>query len=103
MPFNQITPRPFNAAAISLYAPPLEGVYGITNQREWIFIGVADNIQFSLLDHLSDLGTSLLQHQPAGFVFERCSGVQRVERQRRLIEEYAPVLSTKENHVKSYR
>jgi len=91
MPFQTITPRPFTFSAIQIYAPVEAGVYGITNAREWIFIGESDNIQGALLDHLRDSGTSLMQHQPAGFVYETCAGEQRKTRQGRLVTEYAPV------------
>jgi hypothetical protein len=90
MPFNQLTPRPFTPNAIQMYAPVSAGVYGISNSHEWIFIGETDNIQNALLDHLLDLGTSLMKRQPAGFVFEVCNGASRSTRQDRLVIEYAP-------------
>ncbi|HEV8147008.1 MAG TPA: hypothetical protein VGP79_11530 [Bryobacteraceae bacterium] len=91
MPFQTITPRPFTTTAIQIYAPAAAGVYGITNAREWIFIGESDNIQGALLDHLRNSGTSLMQHQPAGFVYETCVGEQRKTRQGRLVTEYTPI------------
>ena len=91
MPFEQLTPRPFTEGAIQIYAPSASGVYGISNAREWIYIGQADNIQSALLDHLTDLGTTLMKRLPSGFVFELCVGTRRSAREDRLIVEYEPI------------
>lgn len=90
MPFDQFTPRPFSSGAIRSFAPLSPGVYGISNAREWIYIGVSDNIQASLLEHLDTLNSSLMKRQPAGFVYEVCDHGQGRERQDRLIREYEP-------------
>jgi hypothetical protein len=73
-----------------MYGPASPGVYGISNAREWIFIGESDNIQGALLGHLRDLYTSLMKRQPTGFVFEVCEGTRRTARQDRLVLEYEP-------------
>lgn len=91
MAFEQITPRPFNASAVQMYAPVTSGVYGISNARAWIFIGETANIQAALLAHLEKSGTSLLKQQPTGFVFEVCEGARRATRLDRLVLEYEPV------------
>lgn len=90
MPFDQRIPRPFTATSVRTYAPASSGVYGISNAREWIYIGVADNIQDSLLTHLRDVHTSLMKREPTGFVFEVCGGSHRPVRQDRLVLEYEP-------------
>jgi hypothetical protein len=90
MPFEQLTPRPFTSGAVQLYAPAASGVYGISNAREWIYIGETDNIRGALLGHLHDLYASLMKHQPTGFVFEVCDGARRPSRQDRLVLEYEP-------------
>jgi hypothetical protein len=90
MPFDQIIPRPLTNVAIRTYAPSESGVYGISNAREWIYIGETDNIQGALLAHLENLGTSLMKREPTGFVFEICSPVRRPARQDRLVLEYEP-------------
>ena len=90
MPFEQITPRPFKPGSIQMHAPSAPGVYGISNAREWIYIGEADNIQGALLEHLQQRDTSLMQRQPTGFVCEVCDGARRSVRQDRLIMEYKP-------------
>ena len=90
MPFDQLIPRPFTPGAVRIYAPDSSGVYGISNAREWIYIGAADNIQGALLAHLEDLHTSLMKREPTGFVFEVCGEARRPVRQGRLLLEYEP-------------
>jgi|SRR5579871_1845160 len=90
MPFDQFIPRPFTAGAIRTYAPALSGVYGISNAREWLYIGETENIQNTLLTHLQNSKVSLIKLEPTGFVFEVCDGVQRLARQDRLVLEYEP-------------
>jgi len=90
MPFNQLIPRSFTLGSVHTYAPVTSGVYGISNAREWIYIGETDNIQSSLLTHLQNLDTALMQREPTGFVFEVCDQAHRSSRQDRLVVEYGP-------------
>ena len=90
MPFNQFTPRSFTTGTVQMYAPVMSGVYGISNAREWIYIGQTDNIQDSLLNHLQETDTTLKKREPTGFVFEICDQAQRASRQNRLVGEYGP-------------
>jgi hypothetical protein len=90
MPFNHFIPRPLNTGAIRTYAPSASGVYGISNAREWIYIGETDDIQGALFTHLQEPDTSLMRRQPTGFVFEICDRGQRPARQTRLVFEYEP-------------
>lgn len=90
MPFNQLIPRRFTSDSVHMYAPILSGVYGISNAREWIYIGETDNIQGSLLTHLQEDRTALMKREPTGFVFEICERAQRASRQDRLVVEYGP-------------
>ena len=91
MPFEQFVPLPFTLGAVGTHAPTTSGVYGISNAREWIYIGVTDNIQNALFGHLRDVRTSLMKRQPTGFVFEICDAPRRSARQDRLVLEYEPV------------
>ena len=91
MPFDQFVPIPFTLQAIGTHAPTTSGVYGISNAREWIYIGEANDIQGALFQHLQDLNTSLMKRKPTGFVFETCYGARRSARQDRLVLEYEPV------------
>ena len=89
MPFDQRIPRPFTASTVQMYAPIASGVFGISNAREWIYIGETDNIQGALLAYLQDLA-SLRKRERTGFVFEVCDRERRPARQNRLILEYEP-------------
>ncbi|HTA70675.1 MAG TPA: hypothetical protein VK776_20465 [Bryobacteraceae bacterium] len=91
MPFDRFIPTPFIVRTVQTHAPVASGVYGISNAREWIYIGATDNIQGALLHHLQDLGASLMKRQPTGFVFEICDEARRSARQDRLVLEYEPV------------
>lgn len=92
MPFDELTPRPFTLHAVQTFAPNASGVYGISNAREWIYVGETGNIRAALIGHLQDLNTSLKKRQPTGFVFEVCDGASRSARQDRLVFEYAPII-----------
>jgi hypothetical protein len=90
MPFEHLTPRPFLPGPIQAYAPIASGVYGISNAREWIYIGETDDIRGALLTHLREYASPLMLSKPAGFVFEVCDRSQRPIRQDRLVHEYSP-------------
>lgn len=90
MPFEQLTPRPLTPGGIRIYAPAVPGVYGISNAREWVYIGQSDNIRDALLTYLSDSNPALIAQEPVGFVYETCGGFTRTTRQERLIFEYRP-------------
>lgn len=91
MPFDQFVPRSFSPGDVQAYAPKTSGIYGISSAREWIYIGVTENIKDSLLGHLQEHNTQLMNHHPTGFVFEICDGARRLSRQDRLVSEYEPI------------
>ena len=93
MPFNQLVPRKFTSASVQFYAPASPGVYGISNARGWLYIGLADDIRSVLHAHLRDGSSSLMRSEPAGFVYEVCYEPQRTSRQRRLVAEYGPAFN----------
>lgn len=93
MPFDQLTPRPFTLHAVRAFAPSASGVYGISNAREWIYVGETGNIQAALLGHLQETHTSLKKRLPTGFVFELSDGASRSARQERLVLEYTPIFN----------
>ncbi|MGH9647485.1 MAG: hypothetical protein ACRD4E_11795, partial [Bryobacteraceae bacterium] len=96
MPFNQFTPRNFTVDAVQMYAPDMPGIYGISNAREWLYIGETDNIRGSLLNHLHEINTKLMKREPTGFVFEVCDAARRAGRQERLLNEYGPACNRQE-------
>lgn len=90
MPFDRFIPRSLTPSSVRANAPAVSGIYGISNAREWIYIGQSDDIQAALLEHLREAGTSLMERRPTGFVFELCDPAGRPARQGRLILEYKP-------------
>ena len=91
MPFDRYIPRPFTPVDVRAFAPAASGVYGISNAREWIYIGTSDDIQAALLRHMAESATSLTKRKPTCFVFEVCETMLCRARQDRLILEYEPV------------
>lgn len=77
--------------SIRAHAPADGGVYGLSNAREWLYIGTAENIQRALWAHLEERDTALMRKAPLGFVYETCAASVREVRCQRLISEYAPV------------
>jgi len=90
--FQNSFPHAFTLASIRAHAPAAPGVYGLSNPRQWIYIGEAENIQQQLLQHISD-ANGLQKFKPTGFSYEVCAGAQRTMRYGRLIQEYGPVLN----------
>ncbi len=93
MPFDQITPRSFTSFSVRANAPAASGIYGVSNAREWIYIGETDNIQASLLQDMQR-NSAVEKRAPTGFVFELCDRAGRLARQGRLIREYGPVCNS---------
>jgi hypothetical protein len=89
VPFEQFMPRRFSIDNVQRFAPLAPGVYGLSNAREWIYIGVSENIRGSLLEHLEARSSGLMKRQPTGFVYEVCPGYEWA-RQDRLVQEYEP-------------
>jgi hypothetical protein len=90
MPFVNYGGYSFSPVSVRNNAPASSGVYGLSNGREWLYVGIADNIQAALLTHLAERGTALRAHLPTGFTFELC-GTDRLARRNRLIIEKNPV------------
>jgi hypothetical protein len=93
MPFNHPVPRSFNLPSVREFAPPVSGVYGLSNAGSWVYIGVTDNIQAALVGHLAEAGSDLMRQRPTGFVFEICDSSRRCGRQDRLVFEYEPAFN----------
>lgn len=90
MPFQNCAGRSFKASAIRREAPASSGVYGLSNARQWIYVGETDDIQAQLLQHLEETNPFLNDGRPTGFNFEICSPGRRAARQRQLILELDP-------------
>ena len=90
MPFEQGPARSLTVTSIRANAPAASGIYGISNAREWIYIGATDNIRASLLSHLREGGSALMKRLPTGFTFEVCAPAGRPARLDRLVLDYGP-------------
>jgi hypothetical protein len=95
VPFQNVAPFSFSLASVENNAPGASGLYGLSNAREWIFVGETDNIKGSLLAHLRETGR-LEDKQPTGFTFELCMASNRVSRQDVLIRELEPVCNRRD-------
>jgi len=93
LPFDQPFPRSFTPPSIRTHAPASSGVYGLSNAVEWLYIGVADNLQEALLAHLVEGGSVLMRRTPTGFVVEVCARSSQTTRQNQLVQEYEPVMN----------
>ena len=97
MPFDRFVPYTFSHISVQRNAPASSGVYGLSNAREWIFVGETDNIRATLLRHIEETHAPLLERVPTGFSFELCHSCDRAARQGRLIQEYDPVCNRRSN------
>lgn len=91
MPFEGYGGFTFSLVSVQRNAPSLPGVYGLSNAREWVFVGAADDIRAALLGHLQERDTTLKSRVPTGFTFEICHPSQRAARVSRLVTELSPV------------
>ena len=90
MPFEGYGGFTFSMVSVQRNAPALPGVYGLSNAKQWIYVGAAGNIQAALIAHLRETDGRLKALSPTGFTFELCEPVYHAARQIRLVEELAP-------------
>jgi len=94
VPFPQGNTFAFTPVSVRKHAPAAPGIYGIFNGSQWIYVGVGDDIQKTLLAHLRDTEVCIRRFNPTGFSFELHAEAARVPRQESLIRE----LCTQCNH-----
>ncbi len=78
-------------ASLRQNAPRRPGVYAISNAKEWLLVGSADDLQSALHGHLLETGTLLRSKAPTGFTFEECEAGARQALVDRLVSELRPV------------
>lgn len=103
MPFQNYVASAFSELLIERFAPPSAGVYGLSNAREWVFVGESENIKAALLAHLQAPNRAVADHAPTGFTFEICAPHARFARQDRLIQELEPVCNRNMSNAESGR
>ena len=91
MPFENAGNRSFTMISVDKNAPAASGVYGLSNARQWIYVGETDNIQAELFKHLRSPSDFLRSQQPSGFTYELRPAEERVRRQNELVFELEPV------------
>ena len=95
MPFEGYGGFAFTWVSVQRNAPAMPGVYGLSNAREWVFVGIADDIHAALLAHLQEGDSPIKSRAPTGFTFEVCHPTQSPMRAARLIAELSPVCRRK--------
>lgn len=91
MPFGNHGNRSFTRTSVNKNAPAASGVYGLSDARQWIYVGETANIQAELFKHLQSPNPFLREHAPSGFTFELSTAEHRQERQNRLVLELEPI------------
>lgn len=91
MPFENHGNRSFNQVSIGKNAPAASGVYGLSNSRQWLYVGETADIQAELLRHLRQSAAFLRGHNPSGFTYELSSAESRIARQNQLVSELEPI------------
>ena len=67
MPFTEQTPRQFTRANIEAHKPEQMGCYGLSREREWVYVGKGD-IRARLLDHLNGDNPCIMNRVPTHWV-----------------------------------
>jgi hypothetical protein len=80
----------FTPVSVKQNAPQLPGVYALSNAKEWVLVGAADDVRAALRAHLNGTGTRLRTAAPTGFTFELCEAATHARRLERLIYELSP-------------
>lgn len=91
MPFENHGNRCFTNISVINNAPAASGVYGLSDSRQWLYVGESSNIQADLIDHLRSPAAFFKEHVPSGFTFELSAPELRAGRLQQLIHEYAPI------------
>ena len=91
MPFEGYGGFTFSPVSVHRNAPSQAGVYGLSNAREWVFVGASYDIRATLMEHLGEGDTALKSRVPTGFTFEVCHPSQSATRLSRLVSELSPV------------
>jgi len=60
----------FKPVSVKQNAPPLPGVYALSNATEWVLVGAADDVRAAMRAHLNETGTRVRTAAPTGFAFE---------------------------------
>jgi len=90
MAFQNHGNRSFTQISVHKNAPAASGVYGLSDAREWLYIGECADIRAELLNHLKNPTEFLRAHTPLGFTYELSSASDRLNRQKQLVSQLNP-------------
>jgi predicted GIY-YIG superfamily endonuclease len=90
MPFATNLGYAFNADTIKNMVPASSGVYGLFNNKGWVYVGESKDIERRLLEHLNTSGTCISRANPTHCIWELSAEHTRVQRQNALILELGP-------------
>jgi hypothetical protein len=92
VPFQDPVGYDFSDFAITHFAPPAPGVYGLYSPRRWIYVGQSANLQEALRGQLFLPGPPVARERPSRFTCERWMGDldARLTREAELIVELRP-------------
>jgi excinuclease UvrABC nuclease subunit len=84
----------FDSFSIKDYVPPASGVYILYSHQQCVYVGVSDDIQARLRQHLTgETDSCVSQHPVDEFQFEVIVGSGRADRQTELVALLKPVCS----------
>jgi hypothetical protein len=92
MPWSDTNGHRFTLESLSANAPDTPGVFGLFNERGWVFIGKSLNLRHGLNTCLAQAPRFWHENEPTGFIFEVCSGSECEELRDQLTLEYTPYL-----------
>jgi hypothetical protein len=98
MPFDNHGNRSFTLTSIDKNAPAASGVFGLSNARQWLYIGETANIHAELIRQFQSPDPFLREHPPTGFTFELSPAAHRVDRQNQLVTELSPLGNRRAGH-----
>jgi hypothetical protein len=90
VPFENCIAKVYTASSVWQNAPPLSGIYGLSNSRGWLFVGETDDIRGSLLELLESAGGAAIRKGATGFSFELRAPGDRAQRRDQLLVELRP-------------
>jgi hypothetical protein len=91
MPFENHGNRSYTPISVHKNAPAASGVYGLSDARQWLYVGEATDIRAELLKHLQHPEQFLRENAPSGFTYELSAPGSRVDRQNQLVFELKPI------------
>ncbi len=92
--FGKFSCYSFTIPSVRQNAPRRPGVYGISNAKGWLLIGVADDLQATLHAHLCAVGTPLRSMGATGFTCEECPPADCQRLLNRLVADLHPALNS---------